>query len=455
MRYHFIGIGGIGMSAIAHLLLAQGENVSGSDELDSSIIFGLRAEGARVDIGHSAANVKDVDAVVYSSAIRRDNPELQAAREKGLPLLKRAQALAQMMEGKETITVTGSHGKTTTTALVSHLLLRAGLRPTVVAGGIVRNIGTNARFGDGIFLVAEADESDGSFLYYHPRFSLVTNVDNEHLDYYKDFPNLVRAYSQFIYQTRQDGCLIACYDDPVLREILSGYPYPYLSYGLQEGAQISARGVRFTGLRASFEGIFNGASIGEFEVALGGEHNVVNSLAVIALAIKLNIDLAVVKEALVSFQGAARRLEVKFERGGLIVIDDYGHHPTEIRATLAAAKRLPHQRLIVIFQPHRYSRTRLLFNQFAQSFAEVDQLMITDIYAASEPAEEGVTAESLVTAVRAQQTRTKVKYLPKTEIVSEVLKIAQPGDIIVTLGAGDITKISDELARCLKDHSKA
>ncbi len=438
------------MSAIAHLLLAHGENVSGSDMTDSSIISGLRAEGARIDIGHNAVNLGNADVVVYSSAIGMDNPEVLAAREKGLLLLKRAQALAQLMEGKEAIAVTGSHGKTTTTSLVSHLLLRAGLRPTVVAGGIVRNIGTNARFGDGVFFVAEADESDGSFLYYHPRFSIITNVDNEHLDYYKDFSNIVRAYSQFIYQTRQDGCVIACYDDPVLKNILSGYPYPYISYGLQPGAQISARGIRFSGLRASFEGTLGKESIGEFEVALGGMHNVVNSLAVIALAIKLNIDTAVVREALASFRGAARRLEVKFEHGGLMVIDDYGHHPTEIRATLAAAKGLPHQRLMVIFQPHRYSRTRLLFDQFARSFTEVDQLVITDIYAANEPAEEGVTAESLVTAVRAQHTRTDVRYLPKSAIISEVLKIAQPGDIIVTLGAGDITQISDELARCLK-----
>ncbi|OGX16965.1 MAG: UDP-N-acetylmuramate--L-alanine ligase [Omnitrophica WOR_2 bacterium RBG_13_44_8b] len=449
-HYHLVGIGGIGMSCIAKLLLNRGVKVSGSDLKESRITQELKGLGAQVFIGHSANNLQDADVVVYSSAIKETNPEIIESKKNGLPILKRAQALAELMKEKIVITVSGSHGKTTTTSLVSYLLLEAGLFPSVAIGGILRNIDTNACFGNGNFFVAEADESDGSFLYYRPKYSIITNIDREHLDYYKEFENELNAFREFLNNTEDDGCVFCCSDDENLKNIIAGYKNRHLLFGLKQGADIWPQNIKMDGLSSSFDCFYKGRLLDNFQLALGGEHNVSNSLSVIALALELGIDLKFVKKAFCEYKGAKRRLEVKFSERGLKVIDDYAHHPTEIKATLAAARNLNPGRLIAIFQPHRYTRTKLLLNEFARSFSLADYIVVSDIYPASEQPIEGLDAKILVELIKKQAPGKEVLYLAKEDIVPHVLKILKPTDLLITLGAGDIVKISDELVEKLK-----
>ncbi|MFA5411007.1 MAG: UDP-N-acetylmuramate--L-alanine ligase [Candidatus Omnitrophota bacterium] len=449
-HYHLIGIGGIGMSGIAKLLLRSGLRVSGSDIKESGITEELAALGARVFIGHHPLNIEGADLIVYSSAVKEDNPEIREAKNKGIPLIKRAQALAELMKDKTVITVTGSHGKTTTTSLASCLLLEAGLSPSVAIGGILKNIDTNASLGNGNFFIAEADESDGSFLYYRPRYSIITNIDREHLDYYKDFANELKAFGEFLNNTESGGCVFCSSDDNNLKELLRGYKNRRVLFGLKEGADIIARNIQSKGLNSEFDCFFKGKFIERFNLALGGEHNISNALSVIALGLELGIDLAVTKKILRDYQGARRRLEVKFENGEYQLIDDYAHHPTEIKATLSAIGNLKFKRLIAVFQPHRYTRTKLLSDEFAKCFDAADYLVITDIYPAGEPAEEGVSAKLIYDKIRQNSPGKEAHYLAKEEITGHILGILKPGDLIITLGAGDITKISDELAEELK-----
>lgn len=439
------------MSGIAQLLLACGYKVSGSDLKESRITAGLKKSGAEIFIGHSAGNIAGAEAVVYSSAIREDNPEVVEARNLGLPVVKRAQALASLMENKTVITIAGSHGKTTTTSLVSYLLLEAGLFPTVAIGGILKNIATNACLGNGKFFVAEADESDGSFLYYKPKYSIVTNIDREHLDYYKSFAEEIEGFRKFISNTGDGGCIFYSADDPNLAKILKDYGKKYLLFGLKENAHIYPKNIKFKGLASEFDCIYQHKSLGRFNLALGGEHNISNSLSVIALGLELGIDLAIIKKALSGYKGVGRRLEIKAASASYTLIDDYAHHPTEIQATLKAAKNLKYHRLIAIFQPHRYTRTQLLLDDFAKSFNDVDNLVITDIYAASEEPIEGISSSLLCDKIKGQDKNKKINFVPKEKITEHILGILKPGDLIITLGAGDITKISDELAERIKD----
>ena len=450
-HYHLIGIAGIGMSGIARLLLACGYKVSGSDLKENRITQELKRRGARIFIGHSTANVSGADTVIYSSAIKEDNPEVAEARRSGASLIMRAQALASLMRDKKVITVSGSHGKTTTTSLVSYLLLEAGLLPTVAIGGILKNIDANACLGNGKFFVAEADESDGSFLYYKPQYSIVTNIDREHLDYYKDFENEIEAFRKFIDSTDDDGCIFYSADDANLDHIMGRHKKRSISFGLKENAQVHPRNVKFEGLESEFDCIYKGKSIGRFRLALGGEHNISNALAVIALGMELKIDLHFIRKALSGYKGAGRRLEIKYSGFGCMVVDDYAHHPTEIRATLKAARNLKHNRLIAVFQPHRYSRTQMLLDDFARSFGDADHLIITDIYAASEEPIAGVDAGLLCAKVREQDQQKTVDCLSKDKISNHILEMIRPGDLIITLGAGDIVKVSDELAEKLRD----
>lgn len=450
MHYYLIGIGGIGMSGIAQLLLSGGLKVSGSDIKESKITQELKSLGAQVFIGHNAVNIQGADLIVYSSAIKEDNPEVREAKKKGIPLIKRAQALAQLMKDKTVITITGSHGKTTTTSLVSYLLLEAGLSPTVVIGGILKNIDTNARLGNGNFFVAEADESDGSFLYYRPKYSIITNIDREHLDYYKEFKNELEAFREFLNKTKVDGCVFCCGDDDNLKELLKGYKNRYVLFGLKGGADIFPRNIQTKGLTSQFDCFYNGKFIHRFNLALGGEHNISNALSVIALGLELGIDLAVIKKIVKDYKGAKRRLEVKFNNEKYLVIDDYAHHPTEIKAALSAIRNLKFSRLIVVFQPHRYTRTKLLLDEFGRCFTSADYLIITDIYPAGEPPQEGITAGLICDKIKENSPDQKVHFLPKQEITGHILKMIKPGDLLITLGAGDITKISDELVDELK-----
>jgi len=449
-HYHLIGIGGIGMSGIAQLLLRRGFKVSGSDLKESRNIDELKKLGARIFIGHNRRNINGAEIVVYSSAIKEDNPEIQEAKSQGILLLRRAQALAQLMADKTVITVTGSHGKTTTTSLASHLLMEAGLLPSVAIGGILRNIDTNSYLGSGDFFVAEADESDGSFLYYRPKYSIITNIDYEHLDYYKVFENELDAFKKFLNNTQKFGCVFCCDDDINLKRILADYKNKYVLFGLKDSAQIYPKNIQFNGLSSEFDCFYLNKFVDRFHLALGGYHNISNVLSVIALGLELGIGLKFIKNALTNYKGAKRRLEIKFEDKDYLVIDDYAHHPTEIRVTLLALKNLLRNRVIAIFQPHRYSRTKLLLNEFAKSFDSVDYLIITDIYSASELPMEGVDAMRLYDTIKDHAPKKEVLFLPKEEIPGHILRIIRPDDLVITLGAGDIVKTADELAQMLK-----
>ena len=450
-KYHLIGIGGISMSGIAQLLLKRGDSVSGSDVKDSQLLECLRQEGARIHIGHASANVNGADVVVYSSAIKEQNPELAAARQKSIPVLKRGQALAELMQDKKVVTVTGSHGKTTTTSLISYMLLEASLSPTIAIGGTLKNIQANASHGQGEFFVAEADESDGSFLYYHPLYSIITNIDREHLDYYRDFKNELKAFKAFISQTQLEGCAFLCGDDENLRDIARDLAMKRVMFGLQkEHADIYAQNIQMRGLASSFDVYYGETLVSRFDLALGGLHNVSNSLAVIALGLELGIPVETIKKVLSSYKGAGRRLDVRLQDERVTVIDDYGHHPTEVKATLSAVKNMSATRVRAVFQPHRYSRTQLLLEEFGGCFTDADDVVITDIYAAGEEEVIGVTGQSIVEAVKRHDPSRKALYVPRQQLVQYLTSTIQPGEVLVMLGAGDIVKLSHELVEAVK-----
>ncbi len=459
-HYHLIGIGGIGMSGIAQLLLRRGIKVSGSDLKESRITAELKELGAQVFIGHNTINIKGADLIIYSSAIHQDNPEIQEAKRQGIVLVRRAQALAGLMEDETVITVTGSHGKTTTASLVSYLLLEAGLSPTIAVGGVLRNIDTNAYLGDGKFFVAEADESDGTFLYYRPKYSIITNIDYEHLDYYKEFKNALAAFKEFLSNTKEDGCVFVCSDDINLKDIIKDYKNKYVMFGLKEGTHIYPKNIKTKELTCEFDCFYKdkftqplharAGFIDRFYLALGGEHNISNALSVIALGLELGIDLKVIKKTLERYQGAKRRLEIKFNNKDYLLIDDYAHHPTEIRATLSALRNLKFNRLIAIFQPHRYTRTKLLLDEFSKSFDLADYVIITDIYPAGEAPQEGISGRLIYDKIKEHSPDKQAIFMPKEEIARHILEIIEAQDLVITLGAGDIVKTCDELAEELK-----
>lgn len=437
------------MSGIARLLLARGLAVSGSDLKENNITQELKKLGARIFTGHSPLNILGADLVIYSSAIRMDNPEIQETKKCGIPLVRRAQALADLMKEETVITVTGSHGKTTTTSLISYLLLQAGLKPTVAIGGILRNIENSAQLGEGNFFVAEADESDGSFLYYQPNYSIFTNIDYEHLDYYQDIKNEINAFKEFLTKTKPDGCVFACGDDANLKGILKDYKNRYILFGLNDSAHVYPKDIQINGLTCEFNCFYKNKFIDRFYLNLAGMHNISNALSVIALGLELGIDLKFIKDALATYQGTRRRIEIKFENKDYLVIDDYAHHPTEIKATLAAVRGLK-KRVVIVFQPHRYSRTKLLLDEFGRSFDLADYVIITEIYAASEAPLEGITGKSIYEKIKEYAPDKPAQFLPKEGIADHILGIIRPGDLVITLGAGDIFKISDELVKRLK-----
>lgn len=452
-HYHLIGIGGIGMSGIAQLFLRRGIKISGSDLKESKLTEELKKSGAQVFIGHHPKNITGADLIIYSSAIKEDNPEIIQARRGGIPLIKRAQALARLMKDKAVITVCGSHGKTTTTSLISYLLLEAGLSPTVAIGGILRNIDNQVSFGDGEFFVAEADESDGSFLHYRPKYSIITNIDYEHIDYYKDFKNIINTFKEFLNKTQRQGCAFCCNDDINLKNISKDYKNRCVLFGLNKDADIYPRDIKIEGLSSEFDCFYKGQFIDRFHLNLGGMHNISNALAVIALGLELNIDLGFIKRTLSKYKGAHRRLEIKFEDEKYRVIDDYAHHPTEIKATLATIKNLKSNRIIAIFQPHRFTRTKLLLNEFGKSFDLADYIVITDIYPASEIPIEGIDGKVLFDKIKEYAPNKKLVFLPKGEIIRHILEIIEPGDSIITLGAGDVGKVCDGLVERIKGQS--
>ncbi len=444
-RVHFVGIGGIGMSGIAEVLLNLGWKVSGSDVKASAVTKRLEPLGARVLIGHRAENLEGADVVVYSSAIRPDNPELVKAREQKIPVIPRAEMLAELMRLKFSVAVAGAHGKTTTTSLAATVLAQAGLDPTIVVGGRLLALGTNAKLGKGDYLVAEADESDGSFLSLPPTIAVVTNIDAEHLDHYANLQAIMDAFVQFVNKVPFYGAGVLCLDDANVQSIIPRITKRCLTYGLASQADVTGRILESTDAGSRFEVSNRGAVIGEARIRMPGEHNVLNALAAITVGIELQIPFPTIATALHEFLGVARRFEIRAVEHDVVFVDDYGHHPTEIAATLRAAKRNYARRLLVVFQPHRYSRTHFLMSEFGRSFFDADVLFLADIYAASEEPIPGVTSEVLAQTVREHGHR-NVTYVPdKERLTDAVASSIQPGDLVLTLGAGDVTSWNDEI----------
>jgi UDP-N-acetylmuramate--alanine ligase len=446
-RIHFIGIGGIGMSGIAELLLNLGYEVSGSDMQRTDITDRLESLGARVAEGHDAANLGAAEVVVYSSAVTPSNPEMAAARDRRLPIVPRADLLAELMRLRQGIAVAGAHGKTTTTSMIALVLDTAGLDPTAVIGGRLSAFGSNARLGRGKYLVAEADESDRSFLRLSPRFAVITNIDREHLDAYRDFDDLQQAFVQFANLVPANGgVVILCADDPHLQRLRPAIARPTVSYGFDVAADISAVDVRLAGFGSvsrvqARRRDGQTADLGDLVLHTPGAHNVLNALAAVALGRELGIAWSHIAAALAGFHGAERRFQVHGEANGVTVVEDYGHHPTEIAAVIAAAKPATRGRLIVAFQPHRFSRTQLLMHDFGHAFAGADLVVLTDIYAASEAPIPGVDVESLASDVGAQFHGTLQVIKPLDEVARALGTEARPGDLIVLLGAGSIGSI--------------
>ena len=451
---HFVGIGGIGMSGIAELLLNLGYAVSGSDQQSSDITLRLEKLGGRVYQGHHADNIIGADVVVASSAIAEVNPEVRRAIEEQIPVVQRAEMLAELMRLKKYgIAIAGSHGKTSTSSLVAAILAEAGLDPTVVIGGKVDCLGgRNARLGDGEFLVAEADESDGSFLKLSPVLEVVTNIDLEHLDYYQDIEHIKETFLRFIKKIPFYGAAILCLDDPNIASLLPLLQRRKITYGLTEQADLYAAKIEVRGRSSEFSVVFHGTELGRVRRNSPGRHTIYNSLAAIAVALELEIAFAVIAKALSEFEGVQRRLQVKGEEKGVLVIDDYGHHPTEIKATLEAVRDgWPDRRLVVAFQPHRYTRTQGLFEEFTTAFHRADLLVITDIYAASEQPIAGVTSESLLAAIKQHGQRHTHYHGEISSLSAYLAENVQEGDLVLTLGAGNIVLVGEQLLDALAE----
>lgn len=449
-RIHFVGIGGIGMSGIAELLLNLGYGVSGSDLAESETIRRLEALGARVYRGHSAQNVGDADVVVYSSAVRPDNPEIVGARERGIPVIRRAEMLAELMRLKYGIAVAGAHGKTTTTSMIATVLAHAGLDPTAVVGGKLQGLGGGAKLGQGEYLVAEADESDGSFLRLSPTVAVVTNIDKEHLDHYRDLAHIQETFLEFINRIPFYGVAVLCLDDPHIPSLLPRIEKRVITYGLNPQADIQADEIKFCGTSCIFSVCLHRTKLGDLFLPLPGLHNVLNALATVGVGLELQVPFPKIREALKGFAGVQRRFQVKATIDDVTVVDDYGHHPSEIRATLKAAKSSWGKRLLVIFQPHRYSRTRHLYEDFLTAFHEADTLFVMDIYAAGEDPIPEVSAQALCRSIRQAGHRDVHYAAGRGELVEEVMKRLVPGDVVLTLGAGDVWKVGEELIERLE-----
>jgi len=446
---HFVGIGGIGMSGIAELLLNLGYQVSGSDLRETDLTRRLASLGATIHIGHHADHVKGADVVVLSSAIRDDNPELSAARSLGkIPVIRRAEMLAELMRLKYSVLVAGAHGKTTTTSMISTVLTRGGLDPTVVIGGKLNAWGTNAKLGSGDFMVAEADESDGTFLLLPPTIAVVTNIDLEHLDFYRDLDHIQQTFLEFINKVPFYGQAVLCLEDENTQKVLPSVSKPFVTYGFSPQADFQARGVRTDGFTTSYRAFHEGSEIGEIEIRIPGRHNVLNSLAALAVAHELELEWSDIQAGLRDMTGVQRRFQVKGEARGVLILDDYGHHPNEIRAVLATlADCFPRRRRIVVFQPHRYSRTHALMADFARCFYQSDVLLLTEIYAASEKPIPGITGELLAKNIAAHGHHDLYFCANLDAVVEKVRSLVAPGDVVITLGAGNIWQAGESLLR--------
>src|SRR5881409_2781909 len=444
-QIHFVGIGGSGMSGIAEILLNLGYRVTGSDQKRNDAVERLAELGAKIFIGHQAANVEGAHVVVYSSAVSRDNVEVQLARQRQIPTIPRAEMLAELMRIKYGIAVAGTHGKTTTT-MVGAVLAEGRYDPTIVVGGRVTSLGLNARLGQGEYLVAEADESDGSFLKLAPTIAVVTTVDAEHLDHYGTLGAIREAFVQFVNKVPFYGSAVLCLDQPNIQMLIPRLEKRLITYGLASSADLVARRVHLSGLTSRFDVVHRGTRLGECTLQIPGRHNVLNALAAIGVGLDLEIPFVTMQKALAGFTGVQRRFQVRGQAGGVTVVDDYGHHPAEVRATLAAAKAGFESRLVTVFQPHRYSRTHHLRQEFLTAFNQADVLVVLDIYAAGEKPIAGVSAEDLAGAIRAHGHRDVTCVGGgRARAVEHLIDITRPGDLVLTLGAGDVGQIGPDL----------
>ena len=445
-QIHFVGIGGIGMSGIAEILVNLGYRVSGSDLKRNEATERLEQLGVKIFVGHEAGHVEGAHVVVYSAAVSRDNIEVQVARQRQIPAIPRAEMLAELMRLKYGIAVAGTHGKTTTTSMVGAVLAEGRYDPTIVVGGRVLSLGSNARLGQGEYLVAEADESDGSFLKLAPTIAVVTTIDSEHLDYYGTLEAIREAFLAFVTKVPFYGSAVLCLDQPNIQMLIPRIEKRIITYGLESGADLVARRLHLSGMTSRFEVYQRGTLLGECALQIPGRHNVLNALAAIGVGLDLEIPFVTIQRALTGFAGVQRRFQIRGQAAGVTVVDDYGHHPAEIRATLAAAKAGFDCRVVTVFQPHRYTRARDLEQEFLTAFNQADVLIVMDIYPAGEAPIPGVDAQRLAEGIRAHGHR-QVTYLggDRRRVIEYLCEITRPGDLVLTLGAGDIGQLGPEL----------
>jgi UDP-N-acetylmuramate--alanine ligase len=442
---HLVGIGGSGMSGIAEVLINLGHKVSGSDLKKTDAIEHLKSIGAIIFIGHKAANIKDLDVVVTSTAISKSNPEVVAALKKQIPVISRVEMLVELARLKYAVTIAGTHGKTTTTSLISLILDEGGFDPTIIIGGMLKNFMASARLGKGDFIVAEADESDGSFLKLSPVITVITNIDNDHLDYYASMENLKNAFIKHINSVPFYGVAVICSDNEIIKKIMSKITKKYVTYGFIGKPDIKAFNIKVQKECVSFDVIYKNKKIGNVCIKTPGRHNILNSLAAIGVGLRLNIPFSLITKAISKFDGVGRRLEIKGEKCGIMVIDDYGHHPTEIVVTIKAVKDFyPGRRLVVLFQPYRYTRTQNLFKEFGKSFSDADIVKVLDIYPAGEKPIKGVSSNLILKSLKKNKSNAEHFLDLKT-----FLSILSEGDIVLTLGAGDVWKKGEELLRII------
>ncbi len=454
-KLHFVGIGGIGMSGIAELLLDQGFLITGSDKAASENTERMQQLGATVYIGHDAANVApDVDVLVYSSAVAPDNPEILEAQRRKIPVIRRAEMLAEVMRLKYGIGIAGTHGKTTTTSMVSLVLMEGGIDPTVIVGGRLRGLaGSNARLGKGEFIVVEADEYDRSFLSITPTIAVLTTLETDHLDCYRDLEDIKSAFIQFASKVPFYGFVVLCLDEPALQEIMPKIKKKIITYGLTAQADLYAVDIRHKENQTFFIVMKEGVELGEITLHIPGKHNVQNALAAIAVGLELNVPFSSVKAGIEKFTGVFRRWDVKAEIDNILVVDDYAHHPTEIARTLAGVKAGWRRRVVCVFQPHLYSRTRDFYEDFGRSFFNADVLVVTDVYAAREEPIQGITGELIANTAKEFGHKRVFYVADKRALPDFLMTMKQPGDIIITMGAGDIWKYGEELIKKLQQRT--
>ncbi|GBF10823.1 MAG: UDP-N-acetylmuramate--L-alanine ligase [Tepidibacillus sp.] len=452
---HFIGIGGYGMSAIARVMLDLGYQVSGSDVTRKDLTDKLGARGANIFIGHHESNIDGAELVVYSTDIPKNNVELLAAEKQNIPLIHRSEMLARLLNEKKGVAVAGAHGKTTTSSMIALVMEYNQLDPTFVIGGEVLNIGSNAKAGKGEYVVAEADESDGTFLQYFPSIAVVTNIEADHLENYDgNFDNLKEAYCKFLNQVKHDGIAVVCYDDSYIQELLPDLKGKVITFGFDPKADMYAKELTFVDRTVSFTAVYHGKELGQVQLSIPGKHNILNAMATLIVGLEADISFEGIARALHEFTGAKRRFQVIGEYNGMTVVDDYAHHPTEIQATISAAKATE-KRIVAVFQPQRYTRTFFLLDQFSRAFAEADEVIITNIYSpAGDNKIEGVNAQKLVELIR-QNSNGNVKFFPtKEEVFDYLVESSRPNDLILTMGAGDIWKVASQLAEVWKRKKK-